>query len=83
MAVEEADGHLQFASGFTFLQALLTALGKPVLNCAGVVGFVAWDAGDCQELLFQDETAVMSSGNRCTVTICTTLSRHGRQAKIC
>jgi hypothetical protein len=50
-AVEEAEGRLGGFAGLSLLQAILAALGEPVLNGAGVADFFAGDAGDHHDLL--------------------------------
>ena len=56
---KEADGD---AGGFAFL----TALGEPVLHGPGVADLLAGNAGDHHDLSVLQETAVVSSRNRCT-----------------
>ena len=46
--------------------ALFTALSEPVLHGPRVADLLAGNAGDHHDLNVLQETAVVSSGNRCT-----------------
>ena len=59
------------------MQAFLAALRQPILYRPGVADLFSGDTGNHHDLSVLQETAVVSSGNRCTSLGSTTVSRSG------